>query len=121
MVVNAIDVREIIDPFKQAPEGLFISYYQMCRTKNGGSENPNDVTSYSFDRSPLIYLDSNGYRYVLPYDPIWLTTNTATGTVRTGVSRLAGIAIIKVIDRARKHIIATPLLFGIPSLMNWDA
>jgi hypothetical protein len=72
-----------------------------CRTKNGVSTNSEDVKNYSLKKSPLIYLDSNRYRYVQPYDPIWITTNTAHGTVRSGQSILAGIAIIKSIDHAK--------------------
>ena len=70
MTVEAVDIQEIDDPATQLSEGLFLSYRGGCRTKNGSSENPKDVETFSFDRSPLIYMDCNGYRYIQPYDPV---------------------------------------------------
>ncbi|MGO8868185.1 MAG: hypothetical protein ACLQME_16960 [Alphaproteobacteria bacterium] len=118
MTVEAVDVREINDPATQLSEGLYLSYHHHCRTKNGASKNPEDVTNYSFERSPLIYLDCNGYRYIQPYDPAWITTNTAQATVREGSCILAGIAIVKSIDHSRKQVIASPLTFGIPDMFD---
>jgi hypothetical protein len=119
MTIEAIDVRDINDPAHQLSEGLLISYHHQCRTKNGTSESTDDVRNYSFERSPLIYLDCNGYRYIQPYDPDWITTNTAQGTVRMGSCKLAGIGIIKVIDHDKRHTIASPLTFGIPDLFGF--
>jgi hypothetical protein len=116
LTVKAIDLRELDEPENQLIEGLPISYHHLCRTKNGASRDPNDVRNYSFEKSPLIYLDSHGYRYIQPYDPIWLTTNTAHGRTREGSVKLAGIAIIKAIDHTKKQVIASPLAFGIPNL-----
>lgn len=118
MTIEAVDVREINYPAAQISEGVCISYYHQCRTKNGASENPRDVTTYSFAKSPLIYFDCNGYRYVQPYDPVWLTTNTARGSVRSGSCKLAGIAIVKSLNHAEKQIIASPLTFGIPDMLG---
>lgn len=119
MTIEAIDVRDINDPANQLSEGLLISYHHQCRTKNGVPKSINDVTNYSFERSPLIYLDCNGYRYIQPYDPDWLTTNTARGTVRMGTCKLAGIGIIKAVDHESKHAIASPLTFGIPDFFEF--
>jgi hypothetical protein len=116
--VEAVDVRELVKPESQLAEGLMISYHSYCRSKNGSSQNPDDVTNYSFAKSPLVYLDCNHWRYVQPYDPIWLTTNTAIGTVRRGSCTLAGIAIVKCVDRRKKQVIASPLTFGIPDIFG---
>jgi hypothetical protein len=115
LTLRAIDVRDVTNPESQLAEGLPIYFYQACRTKNSSSENPIDVKNYSFEKSPLLYTKSNGYRYVLPYDPIWLTTSTAHGTMRQGNLRLAGIGIIKAVSHSKSEAIATPLALGIPN------
>jgi hypothetical protein len=108
----------ISDPANQLIEGLPFSYHHQCRTRNGANENRSDVKNYSFEKSPLIYLDCNGYRYIQPYDPYWVTTDTAQSTLRMGSSKFAGIGIIKSVDHARKQVIASPLTFGIPDLLG---
>jgi hypothetical protein len=50
--IEAVDLQEINDPATQLSEGLFVSYRGMCRTKNGASENPKHVETFSFDKSP---------------------------------------------------------------------
>jgi hypothetical protein len=116
MTIRAVDVQEIAEPARQLSEGLVISFHCRCRTKNGGSERPEDVTNFSFERSPLIYLDCNGYRYIQPFDPMWITTNTARSSVRSGSARLAGIALVKDVDHAKRVVVASPLTFGIPDI-----
>jgi len=114
--IKAVDVRDITDPTQQLMEGMAISFHQKCRTKGGASENPEDVKNYSFDRSPLVYVDSSDYRYIFPYDPIWVTTGTAHGTMRYGNVKLAGLGLIKIIDHDNKQVIATPLVLGLPNI-----
>lgn len=119
LTIEAVDVQEIDDPSNQLVEGLVVSYHRQIRTKNGDSTDPNDVRTFSAKSSPYIYLDCRGYRYIQPYDPIWLTTNTAHGTVRRGMCKLAGIAIIKSVDHRNKQVMATPLTFGIPDMFGF--
>jgi hypothetical protein len=64
----------------------------------------------------LIYFDVQGYRYVQPFNPIWVTAGTAQATVRQGYVKLAGIGLIKTVDHTKKVVIASPLAFGIPNL-----
>lgn len=120
LTIQAIELRELTDPSSQVKEGLAVSYHQHCRTKNGCSSDPADVTNYSFDRSPLIYLDRNGYRFIQPYDPRWVTTRTAQAALRAGSRIMAGIAIVKEIDCDSRQVIATPLAFGIPQMPDID-
>jgi len=119
MSIRAVDVKEIDDPKSEVQEGLVICYHQRVRTKNAASKDVADVQNYSFARSPLIYLDSHGYRYIQPYDPVWITTSTAQGTVRSGNCMLAGIAIVKAVNHADREVIASPLTFGIPNLFDF--
>ena len=76
--ISSIEVEEIDKPIEILTEGLPISYFRNCRTKNGGSTDPKNVRQFSFEKSPLIYFDCKGYRYIQPYDPIWLTTRVQT-------------------------------------------
>lgn len=116
--IKAVDVEQILQPEAQLQEGLAISFYRTCRTKNGANNDKRYVENYSFDTSPLIYTEAHGYRYVFPYDPLWLTTTTARGSVRQGTARLAGLGIIKAVDDEAKLVIATPLAFGVPDLLG---
>ncbi|MBB4120564.1 hypothetical protein [Martelella radicis] len=116
--IKAIDVEQILQPEKQVAEGLTISFYRRCRTKNGANTDKCYVENYSFEKSPLIYAEAHAYRYVFPYDPIWLTTMTARGSVRQGTAQLAGLGIVKHVDQNKRSVISTPLAFGIPDLLG---
>lgn len=116
--IKAVDIEQLLKPDTQVEEGLVVSFYRKCRTKNGANTNKRYVENYSFEASPLIYTDAHDYRYVFPYDPVWLTTTTARATVRQGTAQLAGLGIIKNVDREAKLIIASPLTFGIPDLLG---
>lgn len=116
--IRAVDVDDLTDPANQIQEGLMVSYNKNIRTRNGSNKNIENVRNYSFEKSPLIYLDSHRYRYIQPYDPIWLTTNTAHCTVTSGSTFLAGIAMVKYVDHSKKQVIASPLTFGVPNLFD---
>jgi hypothetical protein len=92
LTVLAMDLKELDSPTTQVEEGLFISFHQSCRTKNGKTIDVSDVTNYSFERSPLLYSDEREYRFIFPYDPAWITTRTAAATVRRemAASRASG-------------------------------
>lgn len=114
MTIEAVDIQEIDYPANQLSEGLLVSYRGACRTKNGASEDPKHVETFSIGKSPFIYIDCHGFRYIQPYDPVWSTTRTAQSTLRSGACTLAGIAIVKSIDLDKNRVIASPLTFGIP-------
>jgi hypothetical protein len=115
--IVAVDVKEITAPSSWLSEGLTVSFFQRVWIKNARSHDKRYIQSYSAAKSPQIYLDSNGYRYIFPFDPIWLTTSTAHSI--GGSEKLAGIGIIKSIDHSAKRVIATPLTFGIPNLFDF--
>lgn len=114
--IEAVDVDELKEPDQQLREGLTISFYGHVRAKNVHQENSDYIQNYSFEKSPQIYMDRNGYRYIFPFDPAWLTTNTARNI--GGSCTLAGFGIVKSIDHSTKRVIATPLSFGIPSFFE---
>lgn len=115
--LEAVDIREVRDPANQLLEGLTLSFHQGVYAKNAHSENLRYVRSYSFDNSPQIYLSARQYRYVFPFDPAWLTTNTAQNL--QGRTTLAGVGVVKTVDHLAKQVIATPLAFGIPSMFEF--
>lgn len=117
--ITAVDVLAITEPSKQLADGLVISFRETCRTRNGANENRNDVANYSFNRSPLVYFDASGYRYIHPYDPRWLTTVTAQATMRSGTTTLAGISIVKSISHQQRQVICSPLVLGIPDVLGF--
>ena len=114
--ILAVDVEDLVKPDEQLLEGLTIYFYRQVWAKNAQSSDIRYVRDYSFKRSPQIYFDSHGYRYVFPFDPLWLTTNTAQ--CLGGSTMLAGIGIIKSIDHTAKCAMATPLTFGIPNVFE---
>jgi hypothetical protein len=114
--IEAVDVDEIKSPAGQLREGLTISFYGHARAKNAHQVNRDHIQRYSFEKSPQIYVDRNRYRYVFPFDPAWLTTDTALNI--GGSCTLAGVGIIKSIDHSARAVIATPLAFGIPSFFD---
>lgn len=116
--IKAVDVEQLLRPECQVREGLVMSFYQRRRTRNGAQSDPSTVRNYSFSKSPLIYLDAHNFRYVFPYDPIWLTTNTAKSDVRSGTTTLAGIGIVKRVIPAQNTAICSPLAFGVPDLLG---
>lgn len=116
--IKAVDVEQLLKPEDQVGAGLVISFFRRCRTKNGSNTDALFVEDYSFDKSPLIYTDANSYRYVFPYDPVWLTTSTARASMRQGTVQLAGLGIVKNVDHVNKTVISTPLTFGIPDLFG---
>jgi hypothetical protein len=117
--ITAVDVAAITRPAEQIVDGMVLSFRETCRTRNGANEDVADVTTFSFERSPLVYFDACGYRYINPYDPRWVTTNTAFGTMREGSVTLAGISIVKIIRHSEKQVICTPLVLGIPDVLGF--
>lgn len=116
--IKAIDVQQLLRPFEQIEPGLPISFHRVCRTRNGAQHDLTAVENYHFEKSPLIYFDMFGYRYIFPYDPIWLTTTTAKSDVRSGTCTLAGISLVKRVDHSARHIVCSPLAFGVPDVLG---
>jgi hypothetical protein len=114
--IKAVEVTEVTDPASVIREGLTISYYGSVWAKNVHSDDARQVQQYSFEHSPQIYTDKHRYRYIFPFDPAWLTTNTARNI--GGRCTLAVIGMVKSVDHDKRLIIATPLTFGIPNLFD---
>lgn len=117
--IRTVDVDVLLQPEVQVREGLPISFYRGVRTKNGAASDLDAVENYSFDFSPLIYFDMNGFRYIMPFDPRWATSTTARGTLRSGNCTMAGIGIVKSVNHEEKSAICTPLVLGAPNLLGW--
>jgi hypothetical protein len=61
--------------------------------------------------APHIYAKGAGMKLILPYDPRFLTTNTAVVEFSSGQMRVGGFALIK--RKLAEEIWATPLLNGL--------
>jgi hypothetical protein len=115
--IRAVDVEELLEPQSQVLEGLTVSFHRRVWAKNARSTNVAHVRDYSFKHSPQLYFDSHRYRYFFPFDPIWLTTNTAQ--CMGGSLTLAGLGLVKSINHEARHVFATPLTFGVPEFFEW--
>jgi hypothetical protein len=61
--------------------------------------------------APHIYTKHEDTKFILPYDPRFLTTNTAAVEFSSGQVRVGGFALIK--KKVGKEIWATPLFIGL--------
>jgi len=104
-----IDTKKIIPD----PTGLLIRFEGNFRTKNGPTS-PYDRTERDLSdpyKSPHVYQKKSGFRLVLPYDPRFVTTSTASVELNNGTTRLGGFAQIKYLKDG--DVIASPLYMGL--------
>ncbi|MCP5265136.1 MAG: hypothetical protein H6934_03450 [Burkholderiaceae bacterium] len=96
--------------------GLIAKFDQRFRTKGLGKVLTNGFSGFNGDLSkdPHIYTDCNGYKFVMPIDPRWLTTTTAGVHLSSGQGVFSGLCIVNSIDYAKKHVLCSPLLVGHP-------
>jgi hypothetical protein len=97
----------------QEPTGVLVSFEGRFRTKNGpksrDASHPIDMTN--LETAPHIYARESGTKFVLPYDPRFLTTNTAVAEMSAGQIRVGGFGIIK--RKSAGEVCATPLFIGL--------
>lgn len=95
--------------------GAVVRFEGVFFTKNGVTNANNRYSPYTGDlkRGPLVYSKAGDLRLVLPYDPRFLTTNTAVVEMRAGRVRLGGFAQIKYKDGS--DVIASPYFIGLAS------
>ncbi|MEX2163166.1 MAG: hypothetical protein WD823_02830 [Sulfuricaulis sp.] len=97
------------------PIGMLVSFEGRFRTKNGpkSREQPKQLDMTNLKTAPHIYASQRGVKFVLPYDPRFLTTNTAVVEFSSGQVQVGGFAIIKKVTE--KEVWATPLFVGLQS------
>tara|TARA_R110002124_G_scaffold164404_1_gene331777 strand:+ start:811 stop:1515 length:705 start_codon:yes stop_codon:yes gene_type:complete len=98
--------------------GLTVSFNERFRTKNGvdvpqRTSVPKAIST-DWKKCPHIYHKLQSIKFVLPYDPRWVTTSTAFTQFRSGHAMFGGLATIKEVDTATKTIIASPMIMGLP-------
>jgi len=108
----ALPWKEAVDEFDD-PTGMVVSFEGRFWTKNGPRERnyeiPPDFSKLT--EAPHIYAKYKGKKFVLVYDPKFVTTNTAIAELSSGQLRVGGFAIVK---KANQHEIwASPLFFGL--------
>jgi hypothetical protein len=108
--IDWLDAVEMLDD----PNGLLVSFHEQFRTKNGPATSEHRYNSIDFldlASAPHLYAKREGRKFILAYDPKFMTTSTATVEFRAGRVRVSGFAIIKKIEPS--GIWATPLFIGL--------
>jgi hypothetical protein len=97
----------------QDPVGMLVSFEGRFRTKNGPKFRayPAQVDMTNLKTAPHIYAKEAGLKFVLPYDPRFLTSNTAVAEFSSGQMNVGGFALIK--RRLPDEVWATPLFIGL--------
>lgn len=73
----------------------------------------NIEAAWESDRS-IIYRKFLDWKLICQIDPKWITTSTASSTLRSGQARLCGTIRINKINTSEKKIIASPLFLADP-------
>jgi len=96
--------------------GLIAKFEQRFRTKGLGKALMNGFNGFTGDlnKDPHVYTECNGYKFVMPIDPRWLTTTTAGVHLSSGQGVFSGLCIVNSIDEAEKTVLCSPLVIGHP-------
>lgn len=97
--------------------GIIAKFDQRFRTKNLGKALTNGFNGFTgdLDKDPHVYTDSNsGYLFVMPIDPRWLTTSTASIHLSSGQGFFSGLCIVNSVNESDKIVLCSPLLIGHP-------
>ncbi|MCP1538408.1 hypothetical protein [Methylorubrum extorquens] len=122
--IQAIDIDDIL-PVSDEFIGQIVSFNKNCFTKNGvdaGSVvSPKLLAKFDARKSPHFYIKSGSSKIIFPYDPAWVTTNTAYCDFTSGRVRFAGLGVVKRIDYSENQIFVSPLLVAFPRNDFMDA
>jgi hypothetical protein len=122
--IQAIDIDDIL-PVSDEFVGQIVSFNKNCFTKNGvdaGSVvSPKLLAKFDARKSPHFYIKSGSSKIIFPYDPAWVTTNTAYCDFTSGRVRFAGLGVVKRIDYSENQIFVSPLLVAFPRNDFMDA
>lgn len=101
---------------KENDTGLIAKFDQRFRTKGLGKALMNGFDGFVGDLSkyPNIYTECNGYKFVMPLDPRWLTTTTAGVHLSSGQGVFSGLCIVNSINDIKKIVLCSPLIIGHP-------
>lgn len=103
----------------------YCSFEGRFRTRNGPSI---EQTRAGFsltgilNKDPHIYQKIVGWKFIMVYDPAWVTTTTSFSDFSPtgGINKFSGLAVIKRIDSNAREVYATPLVIGIPRSSGTD-
>ncbi|MGO9397308.1 MAG: hypothetical protein ACLP19_05600 [Xanthobacteraceae bacterium] len=99
----------------QNPIGTLVSFEGRFRTKNGpksrSARESIQVDLTNLKTAPHIHTKDGSMKFILPYDPRFLTTNTAVVEFSSGQMKVGGFAIIRKITG--DEVCATPLFIGL--------
>jgi len=102
-------------------EGQLVAFgNRRLRTRNYRADRPvMEGTSFTgdLDRDALVYFDAGDARFMMPFDPTFVTTHTTVALFRSGSLIAAGLCVFKdnpgTKDRGKSLLIATPLVLGL--------
>jgi hypothetical protein len=98
--------------------GLIVAFQERLFTKNGPRlEDQRRGKVYPFDswaKAPHLHKRIGARKFVLVYDPRWLTATTAFVEVTSGQTTFAGLAVLKTAHPSDETIIASPIIMGWP-------
>ena len=111
---NAIPLESL--PIEERAIGSISSFTRRFRTKNVGKSLDRAWKGFTgtLSKDPHIYTEHDGYRFVLPIDPCWLTTSTAGVHLSSGQGTFAGLFCVNSVDHDNKHVLGSPLVLGHP-------
>ncbi len=110
----AMDWQETIDLIDD-PTGMIVSFEGQFWTKNGPrgrrDREERDLSDYKI--APHVYSKRGSIKFILPYDPKYVTTNTATVEFNNGRIRIGGFAQVKF--KSGNEVVASPYIIGLAS------
>tara|TARA_R110000868_G_scaffold411694_2_gene707597 strand:+ start:6552 stop:7484 length:933 start_codon:yes stop_codon:yes gene_type:complete len=122
-MVEAVPLEHVTPPSDDII-GCVVSFFQNCRTKNGViDKNEIDgrwIREFDDKKSPHFYIKIGETKFIFPYDPRWITTNTAYSEFRSGTRKFAGIGIVKHVSDDLSGVIVSPLLVGLARHPSMD-
>jgi hypothetical protein len=110
-----------LDDISHVREGRLLAFgNRRLRTRNYRADRPVDRgTSSTSDllKDPLAYADVGRIRLVMPFDPQFVTSNTAVAEFRSGSLTCAGLCQLKskpgMRDGNKEVLIASPFVLGL--------
>lgn len=109
--IPAYDWKDVADNIED-PTGMLIRFEGRFWTKNAPARRSPKVEAAfsSISKAPHIYAKHKGVKLVLPYDPRFITTNTAFVQLSSGCIKVGGFAFVR--SKEGDVMVASPLFIG---------
>lgn len=98
--------------------GLMVVFKERFFTKNGPALEDEALNKTypleNWQKAPHLHKKIGNRKFVLVYDPRWLTATTAFVEVHSGQTTFAGLAVLKKAHPQDEVVIASPIILGWP-------